>query len=231
MKFTTKQIALALVLAGMFTTANATVLVANVPSANVDIIPAFLGGTLLASAITNISNVSYTGIARTAVYDTATGLDFLYQFTSSKVSKNGVDRFTGFNFASLGNSVVSVFQTSAAFDIFATGTVAAKNADRTSSDVFGFNFVNNGVFTKIQPGETSYTEIIETNATAYKRGNFGLLDGIGSNANGFAPTIPEPGTNAMLLSGLGMIGFIGRRRLAKGVAGLLKQENSGLAFA
>jgi len=68
------------------------------------------------------------------------------------------------------------------------------------------------------PGESSFIQIIATNATSYQPGNFGLLDGIGDNAKGFAPAIspvPEPATNMMLLGGIGLIGFIGTRRMKK----------------
>jgi hypothetical protein len=70
---------------------------------------------------------------------------------------------------------------------------------------------------KINPGTTSFTQIIRTNARSYTVGNFGLLDGIGDNAAGFAPAsaVPEPESYAMLLAGLGMIGTIIRRRKAK----------------
>jgi len=231
MKLTMKRTALALALAGVFSIANASVLVAGTPTASVDVVAGNFGGTLVDSAITLISNSSYNGIARTAVYDTGTGMDFYYQFSNNESSANGVERFTGFNFSSLGTIAVNVFQTNAAFGIFTTGSEKSDYADRTPTGVIGFNFVPNG-HSPIDPGLTSYIEIIRTvGPRTIVPGNFGLLDGIGDNAKGFAPAVPEPATNALLLSGIGMIGFIGRRRLAKGVSGLLNQEGSGLALA
>jgi hypothetical protein len=56
------------------------------------------------------------------------------------------------------------------------------------------------------------TQIIRTNATEYTMGNFGLLNGYGDNARGFATAVPEPETYAMLLAGLGIVGTIIRRR-------------------
>ena len=215
MYLTMKIIVLALALASVFTTAHATVLVANAPSTSVDTTPAFFGGTLLDSAITDIKNFSYNGIARTAVYDTGSGLDFYYQFSNDASSKNGVDRFSGYDFSSLGASQVSVFQTGTGFGIFTNGTEASDYADRTAAGVIGFNFVPNGA-SKVIPGTTSFIQIIRTNATAYTVGNFGLIDGYADNAKGFAPTItaavPEPETYAMLFAGLGLIGFVARRR-------------------
>jgi hypothetical protein len=213
MKFALRSIAYAVALVGVYGTANATVLVANVPSASVDNVPAFFGGTLLDSVSTNISNISYSGVARTAVYDTGTGLDFYYQFTNNTGSLNGVERFSAFNFSSLGASQVSVFQTGVGFGIFTNGTEKSDYADRTNLGVIAFNFVP-GTASKINPGTTSFIEIIRTNATSYTAGNFGLLDGIADNAAGFAPTspVPEPESYAMMLAGLGLIGFFANRR-------------------
>jgi hypothetical protein len=78
MKLAIKNAVLAVALVGVYGTANATALVANVPTANVDIVHTFFGGSLLDSASTNISNISYNGVARTAVYDTGSGLDFYH---------------------------------------------------------------------------------------------------------------------------------------------------------
>jgi hypothetical protein len=211
MKFTLKKTALAVGLLGAIGAAQATNLVTNVPTANIDVVAGSFGGTLLDSATTLINNASYNGTARTAVYSTATGLDFYYQFTNNASSANGIERFTGYNFSSLGAGPVSVFQTGAAFGIFIAGTEAADYADRTALGVIGINFVPN-TNSKINPGTTSFTEIVVTNASAYVKGNFGLLDGYGDNAAGFATAVPEPESYAMLLAGLGMIGTIIRRR-------------------
>jgi hypothetical protein len=80
--------------------------------------------------------------------------------------------------------------------------------------VIGISFVPNGL-SKVNPGTTSFTQIVRTNARNYVEGNFGLLDGIGDNAKGFATAVPEPESYAMLLAGIGMIGTIIRRRKAK----------------
>jgi hypothetical protein len=214
MKLSFQKSALALALIGLVGAAHSTTLGLNVPVLGVAQTATFFGGTLLASAITEISNTSYTGLARSAVYQTETGLDFYYQFVNSADSVNGIERFTGYNFSSLGTANVDVYQTGAAFGIFTTGTEISDVADRTGLGVIGFNFLPT-TNSKINPGTTSYTQIIRTNATAYTTGNFGLLDGIGDNAKGFATAVPEPETYAMFLAGLGMIGTIIRRRKDK----------------
>jgi len=213
MNLTIKHSVLALALTGIFSTANATVLAPSVPTTEVAVAPTFFGGILLDSAITNISNSSYNGFARTAVYQTDSGLDFYYQFSNDISAINGVERFSAYDFSSLGASTVDVFQTGVGFGIFTNGTEKSDYADRTLSGVIGFSFVPNGK-SPIEPGFTSFIQIIRTNATSYTTGNFGLLDGIGDNAAGFAPisAVPEPETNAMMLAGLGLMGFVVRRR-------------------
>ncbi len=211
MKLSTRHSVVALVIAGAFGVANATPLNTNVLTSNVDTTGGFMGGTLLESAITLVSNSAYNGTARAAVYDTGSGLDFYFQFTNNASSVNGIERFGLYDFSSLGTAVVDVFQTSAAFDIFVNGTETADYADRSSLGVIGISFVPNGL-SKILPGTTSFTQIVRTNARFYEAGNFGLLDGIGDNAAGFAPAVPEPETYAMFLAGLGLMGAIARRR-------------------
>ncbi len=211
MKLNLKTTLLAIAVTAAFGSAQATALVINTPTANVDVVAGSFGGTLVAFANTPISNMSYNGMARTAVYDTGTGLDFYYQFTNDASSKNGVSRFTGYDFSSLGATSVSVFQTATAFDMFIAGTESSDYADRTALGVIGFSFVPDGA-SKINPGTTSFTQIIRTDARQWQTGNFGLINGYGDNAVGFAAAVPEPETYAMLLAGLGLMGTIARRR-------------------
>lgn len=194
--------------------AYATPLLVNLPTANVDIVASGFGGTLLDSATTLISNASYSGTARSAVYSTATGLDFYYQFTNNLSSQNGIDRMTAFDFGSLGSQIVNVYQTANGFDMFSNGTETSKYADRTMSGVIGFNFTPVSV-ADIPPGTTSFIQIIRTSAINYQPGNFGILDGIGSNAAGFSPvaSVPEASASAMMFIGLALLGLISNKRI------------------
>lgn len=211
MKLNLKTTALAIAVTAAFGSAQATNLMINMPTTSVDVVATSFGGVLLASAITPINNMSYNGTARAAVYDTGSGLDFYYQFTNNDSSKNGVSRFTGYDFSSLTSSAVSVFQTASAFGIFTKGTESSDYADRSALGVIGFSFIPDAA-SKINPGTTSFTQIIRTNATMFQSGNFGLINGFGDNAIGFAAAVPEPETYAMLLAGLGLMGTIARRR-------------------
>jgi hypothetical protein len=217
MKFTKIHAAIALAVAATCSGANATNLIFNTPTASVDVVAGAFGGVLLDSAITNISNPNYAGIARAAVYDTGTGLDFYYQFSNfaAPLSTHGIARFGLGDFEALGAVPLNVYQTNAAFGIFTAGGEISDYADRTSLGVIGFSFVPNGN-SKINPGTTSYTQIIRTDARTYTAGNFGLLDGYGDNAKAFSPSaVPEPESYALLLAGMGLIGTIIRRRQQK----------------
>lgn len=215
MKLSIQLTAVALAITGAMGSAQATALLINTPTTSVDYSATFFGGSMVASATTSINNVSYQGIARTAVYDTGTGLDFYYQFSNFSTSKNGVERFTGWDFSVLGNSVVNVYQTNAVDGFFTVGTEPSDNADRSPHGVIGFNFVAD-THSKINPGTTSYVQVIRTNARTFEAGNFGLLNGIGDNATGFAVSaVPEPESYAMMLAGLCLMGTIARRRKSK----------------
>jgi PEP-CTERM motif len=215
MKLDNVKMATGLLLAAACGMAQATSLASESATSSVDMVGNYFGGTLLETAITNISNESYAGVARTAVYDTGAGLDFYYQFSNSSSSLNGIERFSAYDFGAVGSdTVLNVYQTAAAFGIFTAGTEAADYADRSRLGVIGFSFVPNGA-SKVNPGTTSYTTIIRTDARDYEPGHFGLLDGIGDNAVAFAPAsvVPEPTISSLLLLGLGALCLIGKRKL------------------
>ncbi len=85
-------------------------------------------------------------------------------------------------------------------------TTFAGDSGDTSVGAFDFgSTANSGQFGKITAGEYFYR------VTGVATGNSGGLYTISSS---MSPT-PEPGTFAMLLAGLGVVGFLSRRRLPR----------------
>lgn len=167
-------------------------------------------GTLLDAIATTITTPTFTGIARSEVYDgpeAGVNLNFFYQFTTT----GGSDPIARVSAGGFTNWATDVFQSNGGFGSFVNGTVAASTVDRIAGTV-GFNFGPTGV------GNGQSTSVLEirTGATAYVSHWMGVLDATGGFAPAFAPAIPEPETYALMLAGLGLLGFIGKRRMRSG---------------
>ena len=171
------------------------------------------GGSLLDSLFTLVTTPTFSGTLRTAVYDgpeSGVNLDFYYQFSNSLASANSIGRVTGYDFDGW---ATNVSQTAQAFGIFLAGDRGAQTADRGTLGTVGFNMLPNGENTgKLLPGEDSYTFLVRTSATHYESGFSGVINGTAGYAPAFQPAVPEPGTNALIAAGLGLMGFIVRRR-------------------
>ncbi|MEC5217163.1 hypothetical protein RCH09_002120 [Actimicrobium sp. GrIS 1.19] len=200
-------------------TAGATAVVPQTTTSPVDLVDGGFGGTLLNFVATPVSTPSYSGTARSAVYDNGNGLDFYYQFVNNPGSQSSIERLTGFNY---GNLAVDAFQTANSFGPFSTGTQSSDSVDRGAFGVIGFNFLPLDA-AQILAGSTTNLQILRTNARAYTNGAFGILDGFAANGVGFAPdtgsvpAVPEPEPWALIVIGIGMVAYAVRRK--KGVSG------------
>ena len=171
-------------------------------------------------------------LGRSAVYQNGDGtLDFLYQVVNNGASTDAIGRIS-----------VAVFPEDVTSELF----YAAPGQDVDGAGVFtdgptelpdyvgrevdgstiGFTFLADGQG-RIMPGESSSVFLVRTNATEFKLGPFSAIDGVAATVSGYAPkspstssgtgnVVPEPGTMALLGTGLlGMAGIAMRRRSKK----------------
>jgi PEP-CTERM motif len=127
-------------------------------------------------------------------------LDFIFVVSNLPDGFNNVERVTTSSFAGF-KTDVGYF---AAFPGIPPTTV-----DRLTSATIGFNF-----FGGIAPGSDSAQLAIETNATRFTSGFLSAFNTGSATITGFAPSVPEPSTWAMMLVGLAGLGFMGWRRMA-----------------
>ena len=174
----------------------------------------FSTGTFVTDATNTFAAASFSGSMYSAVYmndtlspysSTSGALTFLYTFKLDAVQGwlDNVNRLTVNGFTS--------YKTSVAYDPSSPYT-AVNSMDRSDSpgNTLGVSWA--GV-PGVAPGGYGQL-IVYTDATSFSGNSAYLQDGSNTTVAVFAP-VPEPETYAMLLAGLGLLGFMARRRKQK----------------
>lgn len=185
------------------------------------------------SAFTATDPTAFSGVLDSWVLSGDTnnpngGLDFVYRVTNSITSNDAIHRMVVNGFG--GFTVAAGYLSSG---LTPTGDAVAGGrsptlADRgdTPGDNAGFSFLQAMVsgfsFNSLNVGQTSRYLVLYTNASTYGDSMASVIDGSVASAATFAPVlfapVPEPETYALMLAGLGLMGFVGRRRSKKNIA-------------
>jgi hypothetical protein len=205
--------------------ASATVLMPDMTGVAFSTFDASTRGTQLASIQTGTTGATtYTGLLRSAVYQNSLGtLDFYFQVAIDTIAAGDeVFNLTASSF--MGFTVDALVDTT---DFDGAGfftapknpnlqgpagstTTASRNG---SGSVVRADFGSNGLEAG---GQTSATYIFRTNATNYSvGGTFTTQDGSVAQRANFQPiaaAVPETATWAMMILGMGAVGFAMRRR-------------------
>jgi hypothetical protein len=125
-------------------------------------------------------------------------LTFTYTLTNDAASVNVLHRITVSSFENRMTDVTYVNPGAG---------VPPTQADRSTGDVIGFNFIDNIGAGPIPPGGASRTLVVRTDSTVYSPSFASVIDGGVSTVATFAPleAIPEPAT--CLLAMVGMFGI------------------------
>ena len=204
--------------------------IAAIPAHAATLVPGQTNGTFdpfvqasqgIVLATTSVPGTAFTfaAIMRSAVYRNIAGtLDFYYQVARTGPGSLGEDSeikaFTAANFH--GFNVDAFFSDADVdgggfFTVRNNPGVSTMTAERTADgQTLRATFNANGLVGT----EISATYIFRTNATAFTRGTFGVIDGSTFSGLAFAPTsvVPEPATWGLMLVGFGIVGSALRRR-------------------
>lgn len=150
------------------------------------------------------------------------GLSFVYRVTNSATSTDAIHRLAinGYSGVQLEAAYLQDGSATPTGGIVAGGlTPTLVDRGIAPGDNAGFSFLSGTIsgltFDSLNPGEVSRYLVMYTNATTfYDNSIASVIDGSIANAATFAP-VPEPETYALMLAGLGLMGFVGRRRAKK----------------
>lgn len=182
----------------------------------------------LSSAFTAADPSAFSGVLDSYVLSGNTdnplgGLSFVYRLTNSQTSNDAIHRlalngFGGFQLQA-GYLDGGVSPTGGALPSGLTPTLVDRGL--APGDNIGFGFLQGTVsgisFDSLDPGMSTRYLVVYTNAPIYSTSMASVIDGSVASAATFAP-VPEPETYAMMLAGLGLMGFVARRRSKKDVA-------------
>jgi hypothetical protein len=155
------------------------------------------------------------------------GLTFVYRLTNSANSADAIHRIAvnGYSGVTVEAAYLEDGSTTPSGDGIVAGGLKPSLADRgvAPGDNAAFSFLSGTVsgltFDSLNPGEASRYLLLYTDASTFASNSIAsVIDGSIANAATFAPMlspVPEPETYALMLAGLGLMGFVGRRRAKK----------------
>lgn len=160
-------------------------------------------GSLPFTGINSVSGIVFTGSLDTQVYADSGGLDFVYQLSNNSNSLDSIERMASSGFSGYTTNADYIAGTGAASPFLVSSS--------TSGDVIGFSFLSAAA---IQPGQTSDTLVIKTDATAFTTGSVSVSDGGVANVSSFSPVaVPEPASATVAAFGFSALAL--RRRKNK----------------